>query len=743
MYEMKTSTPANDTSAGAANPDQETPRETARTNPKPKSEVVTKVRPEPLLVFRPQTGEFICIPAEDVTAFENACAMLDQIIEAFHAANKKVDKLAERLHKLQTSPLSSPAERSTVEKSLMQAYQEAKAAQEKLRGTLEPLDKLDGGHKSIVELIPIYKDKTGKEKRSFRKYTARYVRSDRIKSKWDRYVPTGWEQLKGTAKEQKSGDKAFLSRANGQTKIDTKELKKGLTELEKKFKTDLIKIDSHAVQGILFPWAESWNKSLQYDRANSNPDAALKNNIDLTAQAQLMRYFAGVGLAAEWDPKKGECALKAGARAEFAVAEAKASAKFYFPDKVGWIWQLTDKQSDKSTAIRFAAELGLSGMAGASIVAELGVAINYKDEKRKELGLYGAAVSGAGARQRELKINQTPIDPAVSGELEAFAGVKAELKLLGSVQWLNPEDLAGGYQDFAKVGPAITGMLGAGAGCMLELTYAAGKFRFRAMASVCLGAGAKGKLELEVDVGQIAQFFKWFAYQLYHADYTQLKFVAKEAFELIVRLHVMLVEGSIREIREIVGWAESTIRDNFDDLLEMLEKEERRVKLMERILASPAGTLRNTVPEAKGAMLYQLTRHDWRIDGLDARNHRGRYYGRRKDAVKKILREAQTRRDFDNIVQHMTPDGNKGNLSNNRAHLERFLDMAIIGGAGDDEEIDNFYYRLQASLKLEPTRGYPMCSNDSSVYFAQCSSGADHPLLADIGMLPMPNTASV
>lgn len=740
MYDDKTSTPDNDTSAGSA-PDREAPRERARTNPKPKSEVVTKVRPEPLLVFRPETGEFICVPAADVTAFENACALLDRVIAAFHAANEKVDKLAERLHKLQTSPLSSPAERSTAEQSLMKAYQEAKAAQEKLRGTLEPLDKLDGGHKSIVELIPIYKDKAGREKRSFRKYTARYVRSDRIKSAWDKYVPTGWEQLKGTAKEQKSGDKAFLSRANGTTKIDTKELKKGLTELEKKFKTDLIKIDSHAVQGILFPWAESWNKSLQYDRANSNPDAALKNNVDLTAQAQLMRYFAGVGLAAEWDPKKGECALKAGARAEFAVAEAKASAKFYFPDKVGWIWQLTDKQSDKSTAIRFAAELGLSGMAGASVVAELGVAINYKDEKRKELGLYGAAVNGAGARQRELKINQRPIDPAVSGELEAFAGVKAELKLLGSVQWLNPEDLAGGYQDFAKVGPAVTGMLGAGAGCMLELTYAAGKFRFRAMASVCLGAGAKGKLELEVDVGQIAQFFKWFAYQLYHADYTQLKFVARATFDLIVRIHVMLVEGAIKDVREVVGWAQTTIQTAFNKLMFELEKEERRVKLMERILATDSKIIRETVPEAKGVMLYQLTRHDWRIDGLDARNHRGRYYGRRKDAVKKILREAQTKRDFDNIVQHMTRDGKKGNYTENRAHIERFLNMGVITDASDDEEIDDFYYRLQASLKLEPTRGYPMCSNNTSTYLAQCGVGSDHPMLVDIGSMPMPSTA--
>lgn len=719
----------------------------AKTNPIKKSHTVVRYEPEPLLIFRPETGEFMCIPAKDVTQFENDANLLDHIIENFHKANAKANDIAEQLHKLQISPLASPAEYTKAEQALMDAYKEAKAAHEKLHGALTPLGKMDSGHMSIVEIIPIY-NAAGGPVRTLRKYTARYVRSDRIKNSWDRHIPTGWEKRKGTATEKDSAHKAFASRAffskkDDQLEFNKEELKKGTSTLNTKFKADLLKIETHSVQGALNSWADGWNKKLTYDRATKNPNAKWNKNIDLGAQAQLLRYFAGVGLATEWDPLKGNCALKASGRAEFAVAEAKAAATIYYPDRVGWVWRLTDDPKDKSTAIRFAAELALSAMAGASIVGEVGVSVDWKDEKRKELGLYGAAVSGAGNRQRELRINQKPVDPTAKAELEVFAGAKAEVKLWGGVQWLNPEQLGLGYQEFAKVGETVTGMIGAGAGCLLELSYAAGKFRFRMMASVCLGLGAKGALELEVDVGQIVQFWKWLAYQLYHADYKQLKFIAKETFQYIVQLQVMIVEGTIARIEDAIGWVETEIPNKFRELLVRFESEEKRVQLMNRILANPYDFLRYTTPEAKGVMLYQMTRHDWKVDGLDGRNHGGRYYGRRKDAVKKILKEAQTRRDFDNIVQHMSADGSKCDATltdKNRTQLREFLNASVVGSSGEGREIDDFYNSLQASLKSEPTRGYAMCENTSPTYLAQRDYGIDHSMLADIGSMAMPPT---
>ena len=49
-------------------------------------------------------------------------------------------------------------------------------------------------------------------------------------------------------------------------------------------------------------------------------------------------------------------------------------------------------------------------------------------------------------------------------------------------------------------------------------------------------------------------------------------------------------------------------------------------------------------------------------------------YAERKRAIKAVLRTAHTKRDFDNLIQHMTPDGGKGNLAANKKLVMDFLD---------------------------------------------------------------------
>ncbi len=186
-------------------------RGTATTNPIKGSKVFVDYVPEPLLIFRPDTGEFMCIPAKDVTQFENDANYLDHVIDTYHKANAKADDLAEQLHKLNLSPQVGQAKYTETANALEQAYAEAKAAQEKLHGALKPLGKMDSGHMSIVEIIPIY-NASGGPVRKFRKYTARYVRSDRIKNNWDRYVPTGWERNDRARPRKRTRDRSPLSR---------------------------------------------------------------------------------------------------------------------------------------------------------------------------------------------------------------------------------------------------------------------------------------------------------------------------------------------------------------------------------------------------------------------------------------------------------------------------------------------------------------------------------------------------
>jgi hypothetical protein len=732
-------------------PVQEAPNKEATTNSKKGSMVEAEYEPGPTLYFRPETGEFILVPANEVTALENECRRMDKIVEDFHKANEKFDAKLEELAKFKNPQIGDEPQVRQARSELDKAIKEQQEAQHKLKEEIKPLAKMDTPHSKLVELIPIFKDKQGKEKRVFKKTTTTYVAASKVKNSWEKYVPEGFAPLKGTSKEKESGQKSFLKPdGNGGNKIDKDKLQKGLTEVKSKFK---LKFAEHEVTGVLFGWAESWNKNLKYDFASSNPDSKLANNVDLKAEAQMMRYLAGVGLESEWEPKKGKCSIKGSARAEFAVAEAKASAALFMPDKLGWVWVMDgdDGKSYPMGAFRAKVELALTGMVGASLVVEAGVAIDYKDETRKELGLKGSAVKGAGMQARELKVRGKPLDPGASAEAEAFAGAKADLKLCGAFQWLNPENAKKEFDDFAVVSPAVSGMLGAGAGFMLEVTYAAGKFRFRCMASACLGVGAKGKVEFEVNVHVIMEFIKWFAYQLYHANYRKLEFVTKAGFDAMTQLHLLVIAGVKKaedfavdvalQIGNAIDQTADDINTIFTNYILALEKEEKRVQLMERILENPRLLLYAT-PEAKGIMLYQLSRHDWTTDGLDSRNHAaGRYYGSRKDAVKLILRQAQTRRDYDNIIQHMTSKGTKGDLAKNRKHVMNFLDMSLIGDANDDEQMLDFYNQLHAMLKLEPTRGFPMVANNDFAYKLQRDGIGDHPMYANLIGTNMPNLA--
>lgn len=95
----------------------------------------------------------------------------------------------------------------------------------------------------------------------------------------------------------------------------------------------------------------------------------------------------------------------------------------------------------------------------------------------------------------------------------------------------------------------------------------------------------------------------------------------------------------------------------------------------------------------------------------------GRYYGRRKDAVKQILQWSHTKHDLANVVQHIDANGQKGDLVTRRQHLWKFLQMSLTGAlAPDAQEMDDYYDSPTAMLKTEPTPGYAVAPVDSHDY---------------------------
>ncbi len=734
------------------------------TNTTPDSLVRVPHDPAPMLYFRPETGEFILVPAEDVGALQSECNLLHDRVDKYHKANEKLDVVLKAYAEDVRNHMSDPRAGEAYKSSVDSALKEREAAHKALKKELEPLSKLDSKDLTMVELIPIHMDANGNKSVKFAKYKLHYVRSNKIKAGWHKFGPAAFEDMKGRKAEKETGAKSFIkTNAQGKRKIDVDKLKEGVlinrnsaikSQLYEKTKVSSEIVETH-VTGTLFAWAEQWNKDLSYSAGAEEPaergeggesgeggegakkekekpkQTVFSNNVSIEAKAQLMRYLAGAGLDTEWEPKKGRVALKASAQAEFAIAEAKVSGAFYYPDIAGWMWSLDgdDGKTYPLGAVRFKCELGLSGMVGASMVAQLGVVVDYRDEKRKDLGLYGAAVDNPTTKQREIKVGGNPVDPSANADLDVFAGARADLSLEGALEWMEPAKTgpSGKYKAFAKVGDTVTAMAGVGLTCMLDVSYAAGRFRIKAKAGLCLGVGAKGDIEVSVDALYIAEFFKWFFYQLYHANFQQLKFVDEAAFDAFTHIQVMVIQG-YQDLADTVGQQMLQINQAFSALVAEYEKEAARVELMNRVLSNP-WMLQYATPEAKGIMIYQLTRHWYATDGVDMANHTyGRWYGRRKDAVKQILKWSHTRHDLDNVVQHIDPQGDSGDTAQRRAALRRFLAMSLSSApASDAKEIDDYYNSLTAMLKIDPTPGYAVAQVDSHDYAFQTAAGP-HPL---------------
>ena len=492
------------------------------------------IEPFPTLYFRPETGEFLAVPAQDVCAFENASQGFNDLIRQMQLANEAVLNASLALGVEQQKILPYPHIINDLGSALTAAENTQFDVHAALRDALAPLarldptqpptplSKLDPTYKKVIELIPVSTGNKGKRQWG-NKMT--YVRSDKVKNHWRTYALN--------SKEAASADKSFLTKdANGNTKIDTAKLLSQLKDV--KVKGILVDFDENSIGGVLGAWATHWNQSLK-------TEAKINHNVTFSAQAQLMRYLAGAGVTTEWEPRKGKVSLKATGRAEFAMAEGKAALTCHFPHEAGWMLFVTGDNNARYDlgAIRLKAELALSGLVGASAVAELALAVDVGANNK-------AGIKGMPAprkrNSRALNIGKLPIDPGVAAELEVFAGAKADIELNGSVQWMHTEETKGKFKNFCKVGPGLGAQAGIGAGGMMEITYTDGKFRIRVMASVCLGVGAKGKMELEVDAGLIAEFMKWFFYQLYHADFMRVKIIEEDAFAAICQLQMLAMK---------------------------------------------------------------------------------------------------------------------------------------------------------------------------------------------------------
>jgi hypothetical protein len=687
------------------------PLGTAHTNPTEGSLATATGRwPDGLLFFHPANNEVLEVPRDHVATVMGEINVIEKLNQDLWSAKQAVLKAEEDLDKHLEQRFPGLIEQQRFEKALATAQRRYEAAYAEIKKILGDQGYLTGASngKDLLELIPLaQRTQPGAAAKPWgRKFT--YVRSDKMKNHW-----RGYKLGSGDLGQNVS----FVK--NGQ--IDTHTLKEQFTKIEPKLKADW-----GLGAGHLFPQLQSWAEALRTEKPLSDD-----GDVMFKSEAHLFRYFVGCGAEGSWAPREGKIAAKANGKAEIQIARAEAGIECVYPRPEGWALSLTGIKSGKQFligAMRLLASLKVSAGAGASVAAELGVEVDYSAGMA---GRKGPPLKGQRrkAQPTPTKVNLSQAVQANAGAgAEAFAGAKASGELAGGLQFRNPEK-DDQFDWLANIAPKLEGQAGVGAGANFMIDYSpSGKFMIRAKAGVCLGLGAKGEIALEVGARRLASFLQYLFHALLNANFELLEVVTQKAYTTATQLTVLLV-SEVEEVVEAVNGGlqltEAAIAEEWAKFQNRMALEERRVRLMERVLSDPL-QLRVGTPEAHGILLHQLTRHGATTKLIPANtgwNPELMY--RRKQAVLQVCRWSQTKRQFENVVQHMAADGSKGGFHGNLAGLLRFMEIGPGESVLDDELL-----KLYARLPVEPASGYAVAMNHLPLFLARARVGPSPAYLA-------------
>ncbi|MBE0443337.1 hypothetical protein EI164_14985 [Psychrobacter sp. FME13] len=409
--------------------------------------------------------------------------------------------------------------------------------------------------------------------------------------------------------------------------------------------------------------------------------------------AQWLRAIGGwTGSAAfNSDPSKGKVGGELGfdVSGKLVLCEANINSKAAYPSLQGWQLVFNHKATGEIDlgAIRFIIECDIHGFVGAKAGISGAVSISFNGNKQEVQAIEKDTALSASQLYGPVKtINKPKFDPILDDKhfadapvnkdlnigVTAFVGAETGITPSASLEWLNSDTNT--FKALAKL--SVTGAVSAGIGvegCFLVL-YADGKFRIKAKAALCFGVGAKGAALFDVNIKLMLEFSSWIYRQLLTAEFRVLSFIMEGAFLQLSQFFVLML-GRKNDISENLN----NISSVFAEFNSSLDKARERNKLASFILNNADDAwLKTATPEAKGILLYQLTRHgiaDKVIDEPDTSVDWGDadvdYLPNRKAAIIKIFETVVIKREWQNVLQHMHPNGLKGDLGKNEGDIIR------------------------------------------------------------------------
>ena len=403
------------------------------------------------LLYRPEDNSLIALYPQEFLQIRAEAEANNRVIEELQAANQAVTEASLALLELKRNPVPTVAALQQAQLKLDQALNDLALKSEAAKTRIEPIADLTADPNRLVELLPLTQ------------------RRETTQKNW--YIPSGWLNgisadgrillLDGPAERNKGPkEKLFYGSHLNHAELKRRLAQQALDKVKFENKWKLKPEDGDMYAGQFFEkWARTMGAQIQdfiehghrqvvegvagtASTDKSNP----YRRIDLKSEAQLMRWAAGAGLEANFQPLQGDWFdendktwkqrfvraakaaqfnVKANAEASFAVGEAKVQTIGYFPDCAGWHLAPVMPSGPKNLGhFRLRANLSLYAVAGASMALEAGAGML----------LTGSRQSLHGVPRASTKAN---VD--AKSKVSLFAGLKEGANLKGSLQWLNPE----------------------------------------------------------------------------------------------------------------------------------------------------------------------------------------------------------------------------------------------------------------------------------------------------------------
>lgn len=430
-----------------------------------------------------------------------------------------------------------------------------------------------------------------------------------------------------------------------------------------------INISQHFVDWCLLEWQ---SKPHQWTPVAGAPP------IVVGAEAQAMRFALGASLSTGYDPKTMNAHIAAKASASASLIEAKATATTVWPaeDACEWTIRYRDEgkqiQTQSLGKFRTKVQAELAGFAGASALLAAKVHVDMQEGVPKLRGAGGTSAA----------MSRTNSGEPASAEASAFAGIRADGKLEGSIEWMDTLEETPTWTSLCKLGVGAGAALGLGAEAMAKLKWSprTGKFFFNVHAGLVVGAGASGEVGAEVDAGEFITMVHCVYNSLLKVDFRHVEDIDSTAFEHIsnIALYSILTGTSISiagaklfkssalEVKTIVDQFAASRRDE-------IERESLAIATAQNILADiqngPSSWVLHATPEVKGRLLDMLC-FDYGPSFWDRYTYG---FNQRERAILRILEQSQSWRDYQETIERMNQMSEKSSFAFNRSRLATLM----------------------------------------------------------------------